>query len=413
MQWPYFKYGCSLELNSLRTATYVRNVTSVYPDGFAHYINLSCDCAPLNYYFDDSCVSHAATYTNPISDAAPWYDADINESGHFLGFLIEDVNVGTVATRTSTTNVTRLGGGSIGGVRYKERRMDFTVLMFGCNDLALEYGFRYLTDSLTNGGCDTGCGTDCGGTSGDECALCSAEYRESCTSVDVGNLAASLSKGRWILKNVGLVDGPSWGDPPIAQATCNIRRVTFSLVSEIPWRFKCPVAECTDVALPTYPTLEADCSNWTDMMCGDTQEISCSVTETLAVGETGLIISVSAGSVPLQHIQIDIRPDVSGYECNPETRPVDYVRVDPYDSIVIPEIPAGSTITYDTSIGDIWLTTSNGSIEDGAPYIDTDIGMAPTYPTLRCGPFCVSISVSECSVIGSPTVTIQSVHREI
>lgn len=402
MYIPYFALGCNLEINTQRTAAYLANVPTVCDEGdMSTQIDLRCDCPPLNYIYDDNDVPQLATYLTPALDDAPWFDADIPESAQFLGFMVENVDFNSVTSRSLTTRVSSSGGGVLGPLRNKERRMEFTVLMFACNESAMEYGFRYLTDALSSSGCD------------DDCTLCTAEYRDSCPPVtQTPTLAASLEKGRWLLKNVGLVEGPTWDTAPIEGAICNMRRVKFTLAAELPWKYKCPVVECADVALAGYPADGVDCVNWSDILCGK-QEVSCSVAETLVVGETALIIEVTAGDVPLQHIEIAIRPDKFGYECDEDSRPVGYERVDPCDLIYIPAIPSNSTLVYDTSIETIKIQLPGGGEVDGTPYIATSEGRPPTYPTLRCGNFCVSVSVSECSVIGDPTVTIRSVHREI
>jgi hypothetical protein len=331
----------------------------------------------------------------------PWYDADIPESAQFLGFLISDVVMNSVSTRSINTRISSSGGGVLGPTRNKERRYDFTVLMFGCNELALEYGYRFLADALNAGGCDS------------DCSTCDAEYRDSCPDVSGSPPSYSnMQKGRWILKNIASVDGPSWDTSPVAGMACNVRAVKFSLVSELPWKFKCPVMECQDVALAGIPAWDGSCSNITNVMC--TQAYAyCSVTEPLILGETGLIISIKAGSVDLQHLDIAIIPDKFGYEANPATAPVNYVSLTPCDNIHIPLIPANSTFVYDTSIEQVTLIMPGGDTVEGSSLISTNEGTPPTFPTLRCGTFAIRVSVSECSVIGSPTVTIQSVHREI
>jgi hypothetical protein len=396
MIFPYFQLGCNFEVNVERTKAYLASADC--GDDMRSSIRLTCDCQPLHYVFNDNDVPVPATYTDPATDDAPWYDANIPESLGFLGFMIENVNVNAISARKTTTRMSSSGGGVLGPLRSKERRLDFTVLMFACNELSMEYGFRYLTDALGTPGCD------------DECTLCDAEFRDSCPEVD--GTIPSLNKGRWILKNVGLVDGPVWGDNPLKGSACNIRRVTFSLVSELPWKFKCPVVECQDIALAGYPSDGVDCVNWDEILCGQ-QEVSCAVSENLVIGETGMIIEITAGSVPLQHIDISIRPDPYGYECDETSRPPGYVRSDPCDRIVVPWIPASSTLVYDTSIEQVKIVLPGGGEIDGTAYISTDEGSAPTFPTLRCGTFCVSVAVSECSVVGSSTVTIKSVHREI
>lgn len=403
MYWPYFQLGCNLEINTQRTAAYVAAIPDIAIGGKINSrVELKCDCPPLHYVFDANDVPQAATYTTPQADQAPWFDADIPESARFLGFMVSDVQQTTaVSSRSVTTRVSSSGGGSLGPLRNKERRLDFSVLMFATDEASMEYGFRYLTDALGSSGCDDGC------------TLCDAEYRESCPPINsITAPYTDLNRGRWILKNVGLIEGPIWDSNPSEGAACNIRRVKFSLVSELPWKFKCPVAECTDVALAGYPSAGTDCDNWDDILCGK-HEVACSVSETLIVGETGLIIKVKAGSVDLQHIEIAIRPDQFGYECLPGTRPAGYVRVDPCDLIYVPILTAGYTLVYDTSIETMTVEVPGGGSFDATPLIATEEGRAPTFPTLRCGEFCVSVSVSECSVEGAPTVSVSSVHREI
>lgn len=399
MYFPYFAFGCQLEINAQRTAAYLQHAADICNDGdLSSYIDIKCDCGPLHWVFDEDDVPQPATYTTPESDQAPWFDASIPESADFFGFLIEDVTQNSVTARSITTRISSSGGGVLGPLRSKERRLDFTVLMFACNESAMEYGFRYLTDSLGSSGCD------------DDCTLCDAEFRDSCPEVD--GSVASLNKGRWILKNVGLIDGPVWGEHPLGGSACNIRRVTFSIASEYPWKFKCPTVECADIELAEYPADGVDCVNWSDILCGH-QEVSCSVSEDLIIGETGLIIEVQAGDVPLQHIEIAIRPDKFGYECDEDIRPANYTRMDPCDLIYIPQIPASSRLVYDTAVETIKVVLPGGGELDGTPFISTAEGHPPTFPTLRCGQFCISVSASECSVVGSPTVSISSVHREI
>lgn len=396
MIFPFFQLGCNFEINVERTKAYLTSADC--GDSMQTRIDLKCECDPLNWGWNAEDQPVPAVYTNPATDDASWYDASIPESIDFLGFMIEDVTQNAITARKITTRLSSSGGGTLGPLRAKERRLDFTVLMFACNESAMEYGFRYLTDALGSPGCDDGC------------TLCDAEFRDSCPSVD--GSVASLNKGRWLLKNVGLVDGPIWGDPVVKGANCNIRRVKFSLVSEMPWKFKCPVVECADIPLDPGPADGVNCVNWSTILCGE-NEVSCSVSESLIIGETGLIIKVKAGTVPLQHIKIAIRPDKFGYECDEGSRPVGYVRVAPCDLIYIPYLPASYTLVYDTAVESITVEVPGGGVYDGIPLVSTDEGSPPTYPSLRCGEFCVSVSVSECSVVGTPTVSISSVHREI
>lgn len=401
MIFPFISVGCNLEINTARTAAYLANVATTCPDGLQTAISMTCDCPPLLYTYDADGVPMLATYTTPQGDNVSWYDADVPESGQFLGFLIEEVTMNAVASRTVVTRISSSGGGALGALRNKERRLDFTVLMFACDEASMEYGFRYLTDALGSPGCD------------DACTLCDVEYRDSCAPVtQTPTLAESLDKGRWQLKRVGLVEGPTWDTNPIDSVACNVRRVRFSLVSEFPWKYKCAVTVCDAVALAGFPADGTDCVNWSDILCG-TQEVACSVTEPRVIGETGMIIEIQAGSQPLQHIEIAIRPDKFGYEADEGSRPANYERVEPCDLIYIPAIPASSKLVYDTSEEKISVLMPGGAVYDGSAFIATQEGRPPTFPTLRCGTFAVSVSASECSVVGSPTVTVKTIHREI
>lgn len=403
MYIPYFALGCNLEINAQRTSAYLGNVTTICGDGeFRGSQTLKCDCPPLYWAIPDEPDGEivAATYTTPSNDQAPWLDADIPESGQFLGFLVHQVTMNSVTSRSVTTRVSSSGGGVLGPIRSKERRLDFEVLLFACNELAMEYGYRYLADALGSTGCD------------DTCTSCDAEYRDSCPPLDAPPDWDDLNKGRWILKNAAAVSGPDWMEPPVSGMACNVRMVKFSIVSEFPWKFKCPVTECEDEPLAAFPGWEADCVNAEEFFC-EQQYAYCSVSESLIVGETALIISVTAGTVPLQHIDIAITPDKFGYECDPDIRPVGYVLAEPCDRIQIPWIPAGSTIVYDTSTETITLSPAGGGSIDGTPFVSTEVGRPPTFPTLRCGTFCVRVGVSECSVQGDAVMTVQSVHREV
>lgn len=401
MYLPYFEFGCSLEINAQRTAAYLANLGDVCNDGdFPGSKSMTCNCPPLHWEIpDDGGPPVEAVYTNPITDQAPWFDADIPESGQFLGFLVHDVTMNSVASRSITTRISSSGGGVLGPIRNKERRFDFQVLMFACNEAAMEYGMRFLTDALGSGGCDDGCTT------------CDAEFRDSCPPITNPNLA-QLNTGRWILKNVGAVEGPTWDKPPVEGMQCNVRMVKFSLASEYPWKFKCPVDVCTNEPLVGLPEWTGDCDNIDAFFC-EQAYVYCSVNEPLILGETALVISVTAGSVALEHIDINITPDKFGYECDPDSRPAGYQVATPCDSIHVPFLPASSTLVYDTSTETITLLTPGGGVQDGSYLISTTVGTPPTFPTLRCGNFCISLAVSECSVQGSPTWSVQSVHREI
>ena len=362
---------------------------------------MSCDCPPLHWVVpDDGDPIVRANYTNPITDQVEWYDADIVESGQFLGYLIQDVTQNSVASRSVKTRISSSGGGVLGPTRTMERRLDFTVLLFACNELAMQYGFRYLTDALHSGGCD------------DACTLCDAEFRDSCGPIEGTPDQADLDRGRWLLKNVGCIEGPIWDEAPVQGMTANIRSVKFSLVSEYPWKFKCPEVVEANLSLAGYDSWAADCTNVLHALC-EQEYVYASVTEPLVIGETALIINVTAGDAPLRHVEISIIPDRDGYESAPETAPVGYTPATPCDYIRIRSLPASATLTYDTAIESITVQLPGGAIVDGSPYLSPKEGNPPTFPTVRCGKIAIRVGAAECSVVGNAHVSVQSVHREI
>jgi hypothetical protein len=399
---PYLLYGCNFEINTARTAAYVQNRCDICDDSIKASVWIDHSCTILNWTSEDRLTVDPVSYDSPITDGAPWIDSSYPESYRFLGFTIERVNKPTHIRRTVTPKISGSGGGVLEAMRPTAQQMEFEVLLFACDELAMEYGFRYLVNALAGGGCD------------DPCTLCELEYRDSCPSY-AGETPTidEYNQGLWILKNVGITVAPDWMDPPIEGLTHYVRRAKFTIASELPWKFNCPVTCVEDETFTlTPPTLPCG-DDFESLFCRQTA-VSCSVTEPTQVGETAFIINITAGgSKTLSGIEIRIIPDVYGWVCDPDSAPPGYVDPDPCDLVYIEDLPAGYTLSYDTSVESVVVTTNAGVVQDGTPYLSFDgIGGPPTYPVVRCGAYCVQVVVDECSVSDGAKVTIESVHRE-
>src|SRR5690606_30837639 len=200
--------------------------------GFPSCIHINCTCPSLAWTVvedeNGDLVPLEQTFTSPDVDGASWYDPDVPESARFLGFWIENIVETSVGSRTVTARASALGGGILGPSRYKERQLAFTVWLFACDNEAMQYGFRYLTDALVAPGCD------------DDCVLCDAQYRDVCPDLGDSPTVDEIQAGLWTLKNVGVISGPDWGEDPARSASYYVKRVTFTLVSELPYKYRCP-----------------------------------------------------------------------------------------------------------------------------------------------------------------------------
>lgn len=403
MYLPYFKLGCNLEINENRTAAYLQNACSIcVPNSLLKDLGkYTCDCDALKWevYVDEDGDETVipAVYVAPDVDGAPWYDPDEPASAGFLGFLVNDVTMESVVSRSVTTRATAYGGGILGPLRRKERQMTFSVRLFACDQESMQYGFRYLTEALGGVGCD------------DDCTLCEAEYRDNCVVFGDPPTVAELQSNMWILKNVGLVSGPTFLPLPSPSFACNVQDATFTIASEEPYKYRCPVTEVDGQAFVGMPPTCQSLDSW---FC-DQSVICNSVEENINIGETALIVQVQAGPKALGDVRIEITPDPFGWVCDPSDAPPGYIPPDPCAYIRLTDVPSGARLIYDTSIERIYIVLPGGDVVDGTPYLDPRVEDIPSYPVLRCGTFCVCVSVERCSVSTGASLTLQSVHREI
>jgi hypothetical protein len=135
-------YAClgGLEIsNGNRVLTYTRNIGIGIPGNVGR---CECDALDLAYPFSD-----------PATDPAPWYDADVPESEEFLGVWLREVYPQPNMSRASTS---RAGGGILlGPLSVGRRIVSCSGVMFATSGVGMAYGEAWLREALSGGcGCE-------------------------------------------------------------------------------------------------------------------------------------------------------------------------------------------------------------------------------------------------------------------
>jgi len=202
-----------------------------------------------------------APYTDPVSDAAPWYDATIPESAGFAGLWVESLEGfdGRNVSREVSPGIS--DGGVLGRLRRNPREVLVTGWLIGDTCCSVSYGLRWLAAALAH---PTACSDACGGCDGDRlCFLrCLPQSNEvglpACfdgTVSDPGEIAAVAAAADRYERHaydVGVVEGPTVVEQVGMGCGCcgcaGIVRVEFRLVAANPWVYLTP-----DECLPATP----------------------------------------------------------------------------------------------------------------------------------------------------------------
>ena len=91
-------------------------------------------------------------YTTPAADNAPWYDADIPESGQVAGFYIRSLD-GLGDTSTRRVDDLAREGAVVGARRRGARELQVTIQAVASNECALSYAAGWLAKVLRGGDC--------------------------------------------------------------------------------------------------------------------------------------------------------------------------------------------------------------------------------------------------------------------
>lgn len=405
-------FGCTNIADPNRVSQYVANAQddaycvngvnelAPYPPQWG-FLKVNCGCGALSWNADTPYTTPVLRppFTTPENDLAPWYSSYYPESAHFWGWMVEKVEEVATApiVRSTTERVDSFGGTVLGPLRKRGRAMKFTLIGFGAYEAAMDYGYRWLSDTLLSENTD--------------CDLCEMMFRIACPELGPMPTFDEWDSGRWTFKNVGVIDGPRYEDPPNKDSQCNIRRVSFTVVAQIPYGFKCPKLELSGVSWIDNLWLSGPCPPL-DWICTQGDDSVCvPLTNDVATGDTTLLIEVHVGSKDINNLTLRITPDPYGYVCG--TAPPTYVPPDPCYELSIPQIPANSIFRYDGVTSTVQIKLAGESYVDGTPYLDPQQG-PPQFPSIRAGQFCICIESDRCSwEADGSTVSVWSVHREL
>jgi hypothetical protein len=118
-----------------------------------------------------------ATYTDPATDLAPWYDPDEPFSGDFYGFLPLNTTGLEDSSRQGAVVESTGEGGIPGRIRHATKEVAISGVIAGHGEEACEYGMRWLRRTLLG-------------------ALCSpTDTRKQATGVDLTYLSATPVDG--------------------------------------------------------------------------------------------------------------------------------------------------------------------------------------------------------------------------
>lgn len=299
-------------------------------------------------------------------NALPWGSSAQAQDGY--GFYIQEWTGldGAHHTRTIHAQGGGHGGARFGSIYHKQRVMAFTVVLLGASERGLNHLFRWLESALlTTGG--PGC-------------LGSLWLRDFCPD---GVSDAELSEGLLRADDIVLVDGPVWVTPPIADAGCLIRSLSFTLVAGNPCLFSVPTettsatvtpAEAASV-LPAYP---AACSEWN----GSSLRVSMAVTAPDA-GSVSPVVYISA---PLQVDSLGSRKLVAAQRIYATVDEAGLGSVSPCSQrnigmIVVQNLPSGYELVVDGSDGSAQARDLHGDRVwyDGAQFIANNADVTSGY----------------------------------
>lgn len=397
--------------------TYVNMVAAraagLLPASFIFPANQDCDCYAYNLNpllpmgpFDTleaclpDCISTESL--NHISPENPWYDATDSASSDFLGYWV--LSVEGLDGRHNARNVTpRLGwprGSHLSPLTPTHRTISYDILLVATSSCGLSYGMEWLEHKLASS-CST-------------CALGEMYVRSCCPPTD------DPDYGMWILKEVGLAEGPEWGEPPTDGSRGFVREATVSLYAGNPCRFsKAEICKMQDLWYGSPFVFPGAVGAYTNTCCilpPTTKPYDfCPVIK--------IVQPVTADGLPMQiHAYTGSSSSCSQYGNN---RVVDEVQIMNIDLL---GLPAGHTLTLDGSTRKIILNGPLTNYEDidGSAYIDTSGGFVQ-WSVLACSEEYTAIKAtvdddvladaylafagSGGPTYASPTVTISTVRR--
>lgn len=349
---------------------------------YAQNGHVSSDCWQVCFAGSECCCVEvdetAGLVFNDPTDA-DWYDPSNPCSAEFAGFIVTDIEYGRGFRRRVTNTI---DGGLVGRRNLLAREIDVVGYIVSSSECGKQFGLEWLNSKLDNQNCADG-----------NCAKPELKIAACCDTGDP-------SKGVRVLKNVKALTPATEEDREDILASCGAK-VEFTLSAEIPYFFK----DLTDIAAD-QPVSDVPAPNWckpacsgSDIWpdCGPTNNAT-NVADSLVTRDSGVKCFCEPVFVSTDCFQIDGNPDLPTFLNWSITSAQDLQNVnvvlyesqgagtdpvsnpDLYQCAVLSKsdinfIPAGHTISYDSSSKTVLVTDSAGGNVDplGVGFIDRAI----------------------------------------
>lgn len=387
-------------VNHARTAAYLESSTalgcgtvySVLDDG-------GCEGYRWEYVpYADTWIEN--TFTTPALDNAPWYNPAYPESAQALGFWITEwtgLDSGHVK-RTSTPIGAYRGGSTLGIASNAGRIMGIEMLLIAETEKAMEYLYQWF-DATISSVCST-CKTD------------TILIRRYCP--DAGFTQAHAKDGAAEIRGVGLVSGMIYGEDPVEQAGCFLRRVNFTLEATDP----CMYDSCTGEVIDQYMNW-AECFAPGSGLSPARPQCRPSCTEVAAGCRAVYDYDIETPSVSAPIITLEVPPAlVNTGGTQSFTIPL---RIRTYSNpygytasqlcglpllaeLYLTNLPASSAIRYDMAARKVeYRDAASGDWVNGFAFVEANEPGTPRFAGLGCGSFTTVIEPSNfcVSVTGS------------
>lgn len=356
-----------------------------------------CETLPQDYGCDPCSPPWLpATYTDPVSDPAPWYDPTIPESAEFLGMRIVDVATDAVTERRVFPSVST--GARFGPQRLRERTITLTFSLWGATCCGARFGLRWLAE-MSRAFCDP-------------CSTHRLVFASCCPPEST----TDYSMFARFLERVAIVEGPtvvSRRGEGCCSTCAPIIEATLTLVVGWPWMLECPTTCLEPTVVPDAPTT---CVTYADWAFG-ARRVCCSIPCPALVGEDAPIITITNPALsPVPYARIVATPQIpGGGSCPPAS--VDSGLDCPPDPgnrcarTTIGTIPAQSTLVVDAAREAATLTLPGGIEQDANRLLRGDNGPIE-WPVAAGQQLCVCVEIPFCAPDGVQ-VGIDVVHREL
>lgn len=295
----------------------------------------------------------------PHIDPAPWYDpnlgdsVDTNPSAQFFGAIISKVEgLDSTVKREITERATGIGGGSFGPLKSGYRTLKFTATLYATSCRGMDYGFSWLAGMLRGRGC------------GDE--LCTLEVWTGCP--DITTAGMDQRDSRWQFRDVSITEGPLYTDGPWDNnANCYLREITWTMASEQPYRYKCPIDRVARSALSMAPSGSIPICQWLSYQ----NQVTLTAQPSSLVGEDSLVIELTAGDRPLNCTISGWTSPFSDIGCSS----FDIPRLDPYTSASSPTSGDLVPWTYEVAADGSWNRYDTNPNGDYVSYATAGTGV--------------------------------------